>query len=194
MELLDSKRGRFCIISFDFKLARGANQARKTKFFRELYGYKQKVKRKLKSGKMVSRIYHYDGILDHLPHVKLGKSVLGVQPGTEGPIIQLLRDFDEVIYYDFIGWLPDTFWPLKQDDDKKVANNLISQFGFLSVLFQVQRLGGSSEESTLLDLGFDPEYLQHAIQYLLSKRMLVKVNGSLESTSKGKQIANSLSL
>ncbi len=85
---------RVYVISFDFKQPKGSSQARKTRFFRELYGYTQQVKQELKDGEIVTRTYHYPGVLDQIPYVKLGKSVIAVQPGTEEAILKLLDAFD----------------------------------------------------------------------------------------------------
>lgn len=179
---------RLCVISFDFKQPKGANQSRKTRFFRELYGYRQQVKQQLKSGQIITRAYYYDGVLDHVPHVKLGKSVLAVRPGTEEPILKLLRSFDEVIFYHFIGLIPISFWPGARDNEVLVASQLIDKFGYLSVLVLLERLGGVTQEDSLIDHGFDARFINDALGYLTKMGYLMKTHERIECTRNGEKI------
>jgi hypothetical protein len=179
---------RLCVISFDFKLPRGANQARKTRFFRQLYGYRQQVKQQLKSGQVVTRTYHYAGLLDQVPHIKLGKSVLAVRPGTEEPILKLLRTFDEVMFYHFIGWIPISLWPGSQENEVIVASKLIDQFGYLSLLVVLNQLGGITHETSLLDHGFDTSFIHVALGYLIRRGYLIKTPEKIECTRSGENL------
>lgn len=179
---------RVSIVSFDFR-QQGQSQARKTRFFRELYGYTQQVKQQLKNGKVVTRTYHYAGLLDQTPHVKLGKSVIGLQPGTEGPVISLLDSFDEVIYYNFIGWLPTTLWAEK-DEVFLETSRLIERYGYLSVLVKLKQLGGHGEQKQILDAGFDEEFTNNAMNFLITQSWLEKADGVVKLTSSGEKMAN----
>lgn len=182
---------RVCIISFDFKQQKGANQTRKTRFFRELYGYTQQVKQKLKDGEVIFRTYHYPGVLDQIPYIKLGRSVLAVKPDNEKSIIQLLRAFDEVVFYTFIGWLPMSIWSIKDEPETSIINNLIASYGYLSILVHLQRHGAQdSTTSTLLDEGFDSSYLNRAVQYLTDSNLLVETSGKLSLTSKAQKLVS----
>ncbi len=177
------------MISFDFKQHKGVNQTRKTRFFRELYGYTQQIKQQLKDGEIVVRTYHYPGVLEQLPYTKLGKSVLAVPPGNEGTIIKLLRAYDEVEFYYFIGWLPTSLWPRKDDVEAITVNNLIVTHGYLSIVKYIQNSGMEIiQHSDLLDAGFDMNYLSQAVQYLTNKKLLTETQNELKLTSKGKQI------
>jgi hypothetical protein len=178
---------RVCVISFDFKQKKEKSQARKTRFFRELYGYSQQVKQQLKDGQVIIRNYHYPGVLDQIPHIKLGRSVLAVNPGDENTIINLLRKFDEVLFYNFIGWLPANLWSKESNEDSKVSK-LITTYGFHSILIQIQQHGGTSQYSDLLDAGYDMEYIRKATQYLTTKELIVRDNDNLVLSLKGKQI------
>jgi len=182
---------RVSIVSFDFK-QHGPSQARKTRFFRQLYGYTQQVKQKLKNGKIITRTYHYAGLLDQTSHVKLGKSVFGLRPGTEGPIIRLLDSFDEVIYYNFIGWLPTSMWPEKEEGSLAI-NELIEQYGSLSILLTLQQLGGSAQRTQLQEVGFDHEYSRKAIDYLRTQGWLEESDNIVALTSRGELVASQLS-
>jgi hypothetical protein len=181
------------VISFDYKHQKGLSQSRTTRFFRELYGYTQQIKQQLKNGEIIVRNYQYPGVLDQIPHIKLGKSVLAVPPGSEGEIINLLRAFDEVIFYTFTGWLPISLWPMKYDEAIDMTSKLIINYGYLSVLFQIQKKGGSLKQSDLSDAGFSMEYSDRAITYLLNKDYLQKNQDELLITTKGKQIIDQVS-
>lgn len=183
---------RLWIVSFDFKQPKGSNQARKTRFFRELYGYTQQVKQLLKGGKEVTRTYHYSGIMDQLSFVKLGKSVLGVQPGTEGPILELLNKFDEVDFYNFIGWVPSAIWTVVEDDDALMASKLIARLGYLSVLFLLKKLGRVIQIDELLDFGFDADYITKAVSNLKSSGLVLQNQDVLQCTDTGETVATFL--
>ncbi|MFX1577080.1 MAG: hypothetical protein ACFFCF_07880 [Promethearchaeota archaeon] len=181
------------VISFDFKHQKGVSQSRKTRFFRELYGHSQQIKQQLKNGEIIVRNYHYPGVLDQIPHIKLGKSVLAVPPGSEDEIINLLRSFNEVIFYTFTGWLPTSLWPMKYDEDIDMTSKLIINYGYLSVLFQIQKKGGSINQSDLSNAGFSLEYSGRAINYLLNKDYLQKNQDELIITATGKHIIDQVS-
>lgn len=183
---------RVSVISFDFKQSPKASQARKTKFFRELYGYTQKVKQQLKDGDVVSRSYHYNGILDQLPHVKLGKSVFGVLPGTEDPVLKLLRAYEEVVFYNFIGWLAVDIWPAFEKENISTVNNLILRFGYLSLLLILERQREPIQKNMLIDYGFDSEYITQALEYLTQRELVTKTPNGFESTPRGNNIASKL--
>ena len=182
---------RVTIVSFDFK-QQGPSQARKTRFFRQLYGYTQQVKQKLKTGKIVTRTYHYAGLLEETSHVKLGKSVFGLRPGTEGPILRLLDSFDEIIYYNFIGWLPVSIWPEK-DQDPIAINELIEQYGSLSILLALQQLGGKVQRTKLQEMGFDHDYASKSIAHLQTQGWLEERESSVILTTSGELVARQIS-
>jgi hypothetical protein len=182
---------RVSIVSFDFR-QQGPSQARKTRFFRELYGYTQQVKQELKSGKVVTRTYHYAGLLDQTTHVKLGKSVFGLRPGSEGPVIRLMESFDEVVYFNFIGWLPTSLWPEKEEDQLAI-NGIIERFGSLAILIAVLKLGGNAQRIQLQEAGFDYDYATKAIAYLRAKGWLEEKGNILTLTRSGESMVDQLS-
>ena len=179
---------RVSVISFDFRQHKGSSQSRKTRFFRELYGYTQQVKQQLKSGDVIVRTYHYPGVLDQVEYTKLGKSVLAVHPGTEDSIIKLFRAFDEVEYYNFIGWLPTSIWPMRKEPDTTTASKLIAIYGYLSILVYMRTYGKEDATySELLDEGFDMNYISHAVQYLSDRKLLITTTDALRLTRKAIQ-------
>lgn len=184
---------RLCIISFDFLQPRRASQARKTRFFRELYGYTQRIKRRLKDGQVIVNTYHYPGLLDQIQHIKLGRSVFAVQPGFQDSIIALLQSYEEVAFYHFIGWLPNILWPSMEDNRSQLVNRLISGFGYISVLLVIEQTNGSSSELGLLDYGFDADYLNVALEVLEQKQFVIRTDRGIELTKKGKAIVGILS-
>lgn len=181
---------RVSVISFDFQQPKGSSQARKTKFFRELYGYTQQITQRLKSGEVVRRTYHYSGVLDQIPHVKLGKSVLGVQPGTEQKILQLIESFDEIVFFSFIAWLPASLSP--GEEVSLIVNNRITKFGYLSLLITLMEMGSNVQETKLLERGFDFEYFRRAKKYLLECGYVIETDAGLDCTQGGEQLAKLL--
>ena len=180
---------RVSVISFDFRQHKGSSQARKTRFFRELYGYTQQVKQQLKSGDVITRTYHYPGVLDQVEYTKLGKSVLAVHPGTEDSIIKLFRAFDEVEYYNFIGWLPTSIWPTRRVINTATASELIAVYGYLSILVHMRTNGKEDTTySDLLDAGFDLNYINQAAHYLSNRSLLKTTKDTLRLTSKAQQL------
>jgi hypothetical protein len=182
---------RVSVISYDFRQHKGSSQARKTRFFRELYGYTQQVKQQLKGGDVIVRTYHYPGILDQVDYTKLGKSVLAVHPGTEESIIKLFRAFDEVEFYNFIGWLPTSLWPMRKGIDMTTASELIAAYGYLSILVQMRTYGKEDiTYSNLLEEGFDMNYINQAAQYLTNRKLLITTKDTLKLTSKAHHLLN----
>jgi len=62
------------VFSFDLKFI----GARKTLFYRRLFGYSSSTKRDLKNGSTKIYTHVAQGLLGAIPHVKLGKSVIAV--------------------------------------------------------------------------------------------------------------------
>lgn len=190
---MSNEQRRVSVISFDFRQHKGSNQSRKTRFFRELYGYTQQVKQQLKGGDVIVRTYHYPGILDQVDYTKLGKSVIAVHPGTEESIIKLFREFDEVEFYNFIGWLPTSFWPMRNGIDTTAASELIAGYGYLSILVHMRAyVKENITYSDLLDGGFDMNYINQAVQYLVDRRLLKITKDALKLTSKANQLLNNV--
>lgn len=191
--MLDAEHMRLSVISFDFHQPRHTNQSRKTRFFRELYGYTQRIKRRLKDGRVIVSNYHYPGILDQQPHIKLGRSVLGVQPGTEDSIIELLQSYNEIAFYQFIGWIPKRAW-LEKDDKSFLASYLITRFGFFSILVLIDKTGEKMSQTDLQSYGFDLKYIKQALSYLTEKLLLVDEANVLQLTKSGTSLIKLLSI
>ena len=62
------------VFSFDIKFTGTC----KTLFYRRLFGYSSSTKRELKDGSKKTYTHVAQGLLGAIPHVKLGKSVIGV--------------------------------------------------------------------------------------------------------------------
>jgi len=126
-------------------------------------------------------------------YTKLGKSVLAVHPGTEDSIIKLFRAFDEVEYYNFIGWLPTAIWPMKKEPDTTTASKLIAIYGYLSILVYMRTY--RKEDATyseLLDEGFDLNYINKAVQYLSDRKLLITTADTLKLTRKAIQLLDNV--
>jgi len=79
----------FCVDSEEFK-----SNYQRNKFYRGLYGWKQKV---TKGGK--EYIYDRDGILDKVPHIKVDKSVYIVPPEALKTVSEYLDSWGGKIDY-----------------------------------------------------------------------------------------------
>lgn len=180
------------MFSFDYIQPRQSDQGRKTRFFRRLYGQTQLVNRRLRDGRTVSYTYNYPGILTELPHVRLGKSVFGVRPGTEGPVLDLLESFEEVAFYRFTGWLPLRMWQLANRKPLVFTSSLIAHFGYLSVLLTTARRGGSVSHADFVDSGFDAEYMAAASNYLQEHGLLQSKPEGFYCTPRGRALAQAL--
>lgn len=183
---------RLRIISFDFKQPAQSNQARKTRFFRSLYGYTQNVKRRSRNGQIVEYSYHYPGLLDYLPHIKLGKSVFGVKPGHEFSILELLDEFQEITYHQFIGWIDVPEWPEANYQSYLRISQLIHYFGFLSILIVLAQYDQAISKSSLLELGFEGKYVDLATEFLKEGDLLDYNDDMFILTSKGSLVAKPL--
>ena len=188
----DEKR-RLRIFSFDFPQPAEYNQARKTQFFRKLYGYSQQIRRRKKNGQEVTYSYYYPGILDQIHHVKLGKSVFGVVPGTEEGIVDLFSSFQEVKFYEFTGWLPQSVWSQDYDDKSPSSSSLIDRFGYLSVLIIAKLYREANLKSILLEWGFDDDYINSAFEFLQKNGLMTITDEGLSCTRTGTSIVKSLS-
>jgi len=190
--LIEGNRCRMCVFSFDFREGRHVSRTRKTQFFRRLYGYTQRLTRRKKDGQVISYSYHYPGILDQLPHVKLGKSVFGVVPNSKDQVLDLLHAFPEVTFHQFISWLPVDSCPSEVGIRIIRTSSLIERFGFLAFLLMAYQQGGSLPRSFLHEVGLEDEYIDAAAHFL-SSRGLARFSGeNLEVTSKGEILARVL--
>jgi len=182
-----------CVFSFDFQEERCPSHTRKTQFFRRLYGYTQRLKRHRKDGQIVSASYHYPGVLDQLPHVKLGKSVFGVIPGSIDPVLDLFHAFPEVMFHKFIGWIPVASCPPGIDAKVMMASSLVERFGFLSLLVMAHKQGGLLSRSFLHEVGLEDTYINAAVNFLLDRGLIQVSHERLKLTPQGYTLAKLLS-
>jgi hypothetical protein len=122
----------------------------------------------------------------------LGRSVFGVQPGTEGPVLDLFESFEEVAFYRFTGWLPVRMWQLPNRKPLIVTSSLIARFGYLSVLLTTAWGGGSVSHGNLVDSGFDAEYIAAASNYLQKHGLLGSKPEAFYCTPRGTVLAQTL--
>jgi hypothetical protein len=150
------------------------------------------VSRQLKDGQIVSYSYHYPGILDEQPHVKLGKSVFGVVPGGEGAILDLFNSFDELTYYNFIGYVLESDCQAVLDELKSTASREIEKHGLLSILLVAAQHEGTISRANLNQLGFEDEYIDSAIVYLQKYDLVKEARDSVVCTQRGVLFAQSI--
>lgn len=180
------------VFSFDFRQPGRADQARKTKFFRLLYGYSKKVTKRFDDGRESTHVYQYPGILGEIPHIRLGKSVFAVPPGSEKPVLELFESFTEVVFYQFDGWLHESISSHIGIKELIFSSNLIAKFGFLSILLVIARKEGALLRNELIDQGFDMDYIDLAISNLQKNRLLIEEADGILCTNRGELVSKTL--
>lgn len=82
------------LVSFDICSERFENNYERNKFYRGLYGWKQKIKNKNKE-------YEYErkGLLDRIPYIKVGDSVFIIALKELEKIMKYFEKWDDKINY-----------------------------------------------------------------------------------------------
>ena len=84
--------GTAVIISFHTKSDRFASDYERSKFFRELHGWKQTVPRENKK-----YMYKRNGLLDEVPHVKIADSVFMVAMENMKRMMQFFDEWNDKV-------------------------------------------------------------------------------------------------
>ncbi|MBI2075791.1 MAG: hypothetical protein HYT72_00895 [Candidatus Aenigmarchaeota archaeon] len=87
----------------------------RSKFFRSLHGWKQTVPKENKR-----YLYHRNGLLDEVPHVKIADSVFAVAAEHMRRVEQFFDQWDEKVEYDIIEAMMEF---------RKLANSLNTRNG-----------------------------------------------------------------
>ncbi len=91
------KRKRVCIVSFSIQTKAFSSLSERNTFFRELYGYRQVVKRGKKR-----YVYLRKGILDEVPHLKIDNSVFLIPEDSLNKILNYFKKWEKKVRYRLI--------------------------------------------------------------------------------------------
>jgi hypothetical protein len=96
------EKRRAVLITFSVKTNRFESNSERNKFYRELYGWKQIVKKEERR-----YIYKREGLLDEIPHIKVDKSMFIIMKRHMDMIRKFLEEWEEKIEWDMFDVLLD---------------------------------------------------------------------------------------
>ncbi|MBI4895970.1 MAG: hypothetical protein HY832_00265 [Candidatus Aenigmarchaeota archaeon] len=85
------------IITFHTKIERFESDYERSKFFRELYGWKQTVPN---NGKKY--LYHRPGLLDDVPHIKVADSAFIVALKDMERMLEYFKEWSDKVEYEML--------------------------------------------------------------------------------------------
>lgn len=85
------------IVTFDTRSENFDSNYERNKFFRELHGWKQTVP---SGGKRYE--YRREGLLDHIPHMKISDSVFAVATEHTRRVEEFFKQWQQKVEYDMI--------------------------------------------------------------------------------------------
>lgn len=86
-----------CIVSFSIRTKAFGSLSERNAFFRELYGYRQVVKRGEKR-----YVYLRKGILDEVPHLKIDDSVFLIPEDSLNKVLDYFKKWEKKVRYRLI--------------------------------------------------------------------------------------------
>ena len=86
------KRG--VLITFSIRTENIKNGSEKSKFFKQLYGWTQTVPKEKKTYS-----YYREGVLDEVPHVKVGQSSFVVQEDSFDRIVDFFEEWNNKVMW-----------------------------------------------------------------------------------------------
>ena len=89
---MDMRRKRAVLITFTIKSRKFSSHYERNKFFRELYGWKQIVKKQEKR-----YVYRREGILDEIPHIRVDQSMFVIMEQHLERIRKFLGEWENKI-------------------------------------------------------------------------------------------------
>ena len=93
---------RAVLITFTVKTSKFDSMSERNKFYKELYGWKQIVKKQEKR-----YVYRRDGLLDEIPHVKVDQSIFIIMKKHMERMIKFLEEWEDKIKWDKFDVLLD---------------------------------------------------------------------------------------
>ena len=95
-------RKKAVLISFSIMTKKFENKSERNKFYKELYGCKQIVKKKEKK-----YTYRREGLLDEIPHIKVDRSVFIIMKKHMDRMIKFLEEWEDKIKWNVFDVLLD---------------------------------------------------------------------------------------
>jgi len=93
---------RAVLITFTVKTSKFDSMSERNKFYKELYGWKQIVKKQEKR-----YVYRRDGLLDEMPHIKVDQSIFIIMKKHMEKMIKFLEEWEDKIKWDKFDVLLD---------------------------------------------------------------------------------------
>ena len=90
------------LISFTVTTSKFDSMSERNKFYKELYGWKQIVKKQEKR-----YVYRRDGLLDEIPHIKVDKSIFIIMKRHMDRMRKFLEEWEDKIKWDKFDVLLD---------------------------------------------------------------------------------------
>jgi len=100
MNMIEKKRA--VLITFTVKTSRFNSNSERNKFYKELYGWKQIVKKERKK-----YIYRRDGLLDEMPHIRVDRSMFIIMKRHMERMRKFLEEWEDKIKWDRFDVLLD---------------------------------------------------------------------------------------
>ncbi len=95
-------RKKAVLISFSIMTKKFENKSERNKFYKELYGWKQIVKKQEKK-----YTYRRGGLLDEIPHIKVDRSVFIIMKKHMDRMIKFLEEWEDKIKWNVFDVLLD---------------------------------------------------------------------------------------
>jgi len=96
------EKRRAILITFTVKTSRFDSNSERNKFYKELYGWKQIVKKEEKR-----YTYRRDGLLDEIPHIKVDRSMFIIMKRHMERMRRFLDEWEDKIKWDMFDVLLD---------------------------------------------------------------------------------------
>jgi len=100
MEMIERKRA--VLISFTVKTKKFDSMSERNKFYKELYGWKQIVKKEEKR-----YTYRREGLLDEIPHIKVDRSIFIIMKRHMDRMRKFFEEWEDKIKWDNFDVLLD---------------------------------------------------------------------------------------
>jgi hypothetical protein len=94
------EKRRAVLITFSVKTDRFQNRTERNRFYKELYGWKQTVKKQEKK-----YVYERDGLLDEIPHIKVDQSLFIIMREHMRRMQEFLDEWEDKIKWDMFDVL-----------------------------------------------------------------------------------------
>jgi hypothetical protein len=96
------ERKKAVLITFTVNTSKFESMSERNKFYKELYGWRQVVKKQEKR-----YIYRRDGLLDEMPHIRVDKSIFIIMREHMEKMRRFLDEWDDKIKWDKFDVLLD---------------------------------------------------------------------------------------